>query len=217
MKKIIAAIALNLLTAVEAAPILENGSFEGVVANTSIPHGWYTITETPDTLDIISNVGVSGLPFVSSPAMSADGGTWVGLGRHDENQFSESFGQWVEGFTVGEIYSLSWLHGNFGYAFYTNSNAIEVLLDGIIVGSGAALDLSSEWIEESISFIATASSHELAFRLRDQGPSYHSIDGVRLFPKIAVNVSEPKLFLLLIVAVLFFVFRNRRLTLGIPS
>jgi hypothetical protein len=179
-----------------AVPILLNGSLTGPIANNGVPPGWTILLESPDTNDINHNVGGS-TPFGIPPiGPSPDGGTWVGLGVDSRVGFNESFGQTIGGFTVGESYLLSWYAGNFGAITgpgYTGPSAIEVLLDGSLIGSGAVLSLGRLWFPESLMFVATSTSHQLAFRLANAEPAYLSIDGIQL----TTAVPEPASLLLL--------------------
>ncbi|MDO9096405.1 MAG: PEP-CTERM sorting domain-containing protein [Rubrivivax sp.] len=172
------------------APVLVNGSLTGSIANAGVPTGWSVTSPSPDTMDQDNNVGGPFGGFGATPTASPDGGTWVGFAR--DGSFIESFGQVVAGFDVGSSYDLSWYHANFGYTpgGYTGDNAVEVLLDGIVMGSGALRSLSEGWVDETISFVATAASHRIDFRLRETARSYHSIDGIRLSDSTG-TVPEP--------------------------
>lgn len=175
---------LLLLPSLAGAVSLVNGSLTGPIANNGVPPGWSILGGSPDTMDENNNVGV-GTPFGIPPiGPSPDGGTWVGFAREGLG-FVESFGQTISDFTVGQSYTLSWYAGNFGAQTgpgYVAPNAIEVLLSGAVVGSGALLPLGRIWYAEQISFVATAMSHQLAFRLRDNPAAYLSIDGISLQP-----------------------------------
>ena len=168
-----------------SAALITNGSLTGPIVNNGVPTGWTIFSGSPDTMDENNNVGTTGVPFVVAPVgPSPDGGTWVGFGR-DSDSLVESFGQTVAGLSVGTTYSLSWYAGNFGAIvgscpFYCNANAIEVLIDGVSVGTGGVLSSDRTWIAESVLFTATAASHVLGFRLASATPSYLSIDGIAL-------------------------------------
>jgi len=187
---------LGLASSAAAAPILLNGSLTGPIANNGVPAGWTILLGSPDTNDINNNVG-GPTPFAALPiGPSPDGGTWVGIGVDSTSLFVESFGQTIGGFDVGSTYLLSWYAGNFGALTgpnYTNTSAIEVLLDGSLIGSGALLPLGRLWFPESIMFVATSASHQLAFRLLNGPPAYLSIDGIQL----TAAVPEPATLLLL--------------------
>ncbi|ARE39384.1 hypothetical protein RGUI_1243 [Rhodovulum sp. P5] len=136
-------------------------------------------------------------PFTVTPiGPSPDGGTWVGFA----GGFVESFGQTISDFTVGTTYELSWYAGNFGAETgpgYNGPNAIEVLLDGVSIGSGSVYSTGRLWFEESIEFTATATSSELAFRLLNSIDSYMSIDGIEL-TEVDADVPLPASVLLLL-------------------
>ena len=142
-------------------------------------------------MDQNSNVGIPGSPnpFAAGPTVSSNGGTWVGIGS--DVGFIETFGQMVNGFTSGVQYTLSWEHANFGVAVlgYVAANEIEVLLDGVSIGSGPVLGLDGVWHAESLNFTATAVSHRIDFQLGTSARAYHSIDGIAITE--AGQVPEP--------------------------
>jgi hypothetical protein len=169
------------------AGLIVNGSLTGAISNGGVPAGWSSVRGSADTMNQNNNVGVPGLGgFQATPSSSPDGGTWVGFAR--QGNFQETFGQLVSGFSIGGTYELSWYHGNFGYSNYNGANAIEVLLDNVVIGNGTLLSLSSNWQAESISFEVTSLNHRIDFRLRDSATSYHSIDGISL---VQASVPEP--------------------------
>jgi hypothetical protein len=200
LKSILAVSLAFVGIAAQAAPVLVNGSLTGPIANGGVPTGWSVTSPSPDTMDQNNNVGGPNGGWQAGPTVSNDGGTWVGFAR--SGTFIESFGQVIGGFTVGTSYDLDWEHANFGYSQYNSANAIEVLLDGVAIGSGASLGLSSSWVDEGISFLATSASHRIDFRLRDTAISYHSIDGIRLSETVVNGVPEPMSLALVGIALL---------------
>ena len=190
LKTTVALCFLSFALAAQAAPVLVNGSLTGPIANGGVPTGWSVTSPSPDTVDQNNNVGGPNGGWQAGPTLSNNGGTWVGFAR--DGSFIESFGQVIAGFTVGASYDLAWEHANFGYLLgYDGANAVEALLDGVAIGSGASLGLSSSWVDEGISFVATSASHRIDFRLRDTAKSYHSIDGIRLSDTVTNGVPEP--------------------------
>lgn len=193
LRILVAAAGFAAASAALAAPTILNGSLTGPIANNGVPAGWNIVNGSPDTMDQTANVGVPGsvgAAFVAGPTASNDGGTWVGIGR--DGNFIETFGQLVGGFTVGAQYTLFWEHANFGVGSglnYTGDNEIEVLLDGVSIGSGPVLGLDRLWHDESITFTATAASHRIDFQLGGLARSYHSIDGIGI--RDAGQVPEP--------------------------
>ena len=184
-----------------ATPILVNGSLTGPIANGVVPPGWTTLSESPDTMDQNNNVGVVGkTEFVTAPAgPSPDGGTWVGFAHN--GSFVETFGQSISGFTVGAGYTVSWYLGNFGYSGvsppYGEPNGVEVLLDGVSVGSSSLVSSGSGWTPQSLNFLATSAIQQLAFRPVSTAKSYISIDGLALANATPNPVPEPSTLLLL--------------------
>jgi len=184
MKSIrLATLSVLLLAAftARAESLVVNGSLNGSIANMDVPTGWTVLEGTPDTMDPTSNVGVSGwLSFGVAPTVSPDGGTWVGLGI--DGSYIERFGQTLSGLTVGQTYTVSWQAANFGVNnasnSYLGSNAIGVMLDGVSIGQGATLSLSSSWSTESLTFVATSTSQLLSFSLAGTDKAYLGIDGI---------------------------------------
>lgn len=193
---VVAALSLTaFLGHAQAAPIIVNGSLTGQIDNNGVPPGWTLLTGSPDTMDEANNVGVPGsLAFGATPVgPSPDGGTWIGLGR--DGGFIETFGQTVAGFVAGQQYTLTWYAGNFGYTGvpqpYTATNAIELLIDGVGAGAGSLVPLGRTWVPQSLSFTATAGTHQLDFRLANGDRSYMSIDGIAFDDSGTDPVPEP--------------------------
>lgn len=164
-----------------AAATLTNGSLTGPLATNGVPMGWSVSSDSPDTNDISSATGLANYDYAVTPVSSTNGGTWVGIGA-DGPGFWESFSQTVTGFIVGESYELNWEVANFGYLtpLYGGDNGIKVLLDGVVIGSGAIHALESAWFHEGITFTATAASQTLTFGLATGTRSYVQIDGIKL-------------------------------------
>lgn len=179
---VILTVGLGAAGAVSAQEFITNGSLTGPIANANVPPGWTILAPSPDTIDENNNVGTTGIPFGAAPSgPSPDDGTWIGFAALDD--FREIFGQTVTGLTVGEQYEVSWYAGNFGAVTgpgYVGANAIQVFVDGSPIGSGGVLPLASNWVTESLTFSATATSHELSFGLLNVDASYLSIDGISL-------------------------------------
>lgn len=170
--------------------LVVNGSLTGAIANNGVPPGWTIFEGTPDTMDANNNVGVAGqLRFGATPTASPDGGTWVGLGAY--GSYMERFGQTLTGLHVGQQYTVSWEAGNFGYTYgavsYLGSNAISVQIDGVSIGSGDQIALGSNWYNQSLTFVAAASSQQLSFILASPTQkAYMSIDGISVQTTSAV-------------------------------
>lgn len=227
----VAALCIVAATSASAAPTLINGSLDGPTTDNTPPTGWTATTYpgtavvlTPDTIDKNRNAfgSTSYAPLSASP----NGGSWVGLALTDFRPagipyvFNEGIQQTVSGFTIGTSYTLTWYHANFGLGSpgcppgCSGSNAIELLADGASVGSGSVLSIGTEWVEESVSFIAADTDINLTFQsLLTTGYSYQSIDGIRLMetPVTPPNaVPEPAMLSLFSGAGLALVLASRR-------
>jgi hypothetical protein len=206
-----AALALTCLATAAGAASISNGSLTGPIDNDGVPPGWTIQAGSPDTNDVANNVGTAALPFGVAPTgPSPDGGTWVGIAADATSGFIERFGQSVSAFSVGQSYTLSWYMGNFGEGSglgYTGANAIEVLLDGVSIGSGTTRAMGSSWFAESLMFTASAATHDIAFQPAGPARSYISIDGIALTSAV---IPLPAPALLLGSAVLCFAALRRR-------
>lgn len=189
-----------------AESLVVNGSLNGSIANMDVPTGWTVLAGTPDTMDPTNNVGVSGwLSFGVAPTVSPDGGTWVGLGIN--GSYIESFGQSLNGLTVGQTYTVSWQAANFGINnqanSYLGSNAIGVMLDGASIGQGSTLSLSSNWSTQSLTFVATSASQLLSFSLASTEKAYLGIDGISVtLGGVAPAVPEPATWALMAIGLI---------------
>lgn len=198
-----------------AESLVVNGSLNGSIANMDVPTGWTVLAGTPDTMDPTSNVGVSGwLSFGVAPTVSPDGGTWVGLGIN--GSYIESFGQSLNGLTVGQTYTVSWQAANFGINnqanSYLGSNAIGVMLDGASIGQGSTLSLSSNWSTQSLTFVATSASQLLSFSLASTEKAYLGIDGISVTAGgVAPAVPEPSTWALMAIGLVGMAAMRRRL------
>lgn len=191
MSKLIFLLTFFYANAVFAVPILVNGSLSGPITNSSVPTGWSVTSFSPDTMDENNNLGVSGLGlFNATPSPSPDGGTWVGLFM--VGTVVEKFAQTVSDFSIGQTYELSWYHSNFGYDVSSGDAAIEVFVDGSSVGLGPSIALGTSWFSESLTFVATATTHTIEIGSLGPGQSYTGIDGIAL-----TQVPEPSAFALL--------------------
>lgn len=197
-----------------AESLVVNGSLNGSIANMDVPTGWTVLAGTPDTVDPTSNVGVSGwLSFGVAPTVSPDGGTWVGLGIN--GSYIESFGQSLNGLTVGQTYTVSWQAANFGINnqanSYLGSNAIGVMLDGASIGQGSTLSLSSNWSTQSLTFVATSASQLLSFSLASTEKAYLGIDGISVTAGgVAPAVPEPSTWALMAIGLVGMAAMRRR-------
>ena len=181
INSILAIIAGVLLSTTALAGTITNGSLTGGLANGGVPAGWTVGTPSPDTNSFGAAAGSTTFGYGVTAVDSNDGGTWVGIAREGSG-FVEYFYQTVTDFTAGQTYTLGWENANLGFdcCGYTGANAVEVLLDGISVGTGMTRSMASAWYDEAIAFTATSTSHTVGFRLATGTKAYMQIDGVYL-------------------------------------
>ena len=104
--------ASGFFTIAEAA--VTNGSLTGTVgANTAAP-GWTAFDAIPDLVDangVNGQFNFTGVPWTLSP----DGGTFARVNGTVNPTYREAFEQAVDGFTVGETYTLQFFQTNLGF------------------------------------------------------------------------------------------------------
>jgi len=175
------------------AQTILNGSLEGPVTVGNAPPNWFNWQKTPDTVDALGPFNNTGTPWTLSP----DGGTFVRAGGSDFAN-SEAFAQVVTGFTIGQSYTLNIFQTNLGFEHPTSGAWIgevgnwEFAIDGSVVDATSLLTKqalptdATVWSADSLSFVATATTHELAFISRSVDPlglaAYMGIDGLRFQP-----------------------------------
>lgn len=196
------AAALLIVSSAHAAPVVVNGSLSGSIENNGVPSGWTILEGTPDLMDALDNIGMANvLRFGATPNASPDGGTWVGLGA--DTSYTERFGQMLSGLTIGQAYTVSWYAGNFGYASsvaansYLGANAISMMVDGSVIGSGSAMSVGSNWYQQSLTFVASSNSQLLSFKLATSEKAYVSIDGIAIQQATTTPVPEPETWALM--------------------
>lgn len=174
-----------------AMPGFVNPGFDGTPGANNVPPGWTGVQGTPDTQDINHSGGfpVEFNPWVVPPITSS--GEFAGL--YSPGAISadpnESIGQLVSGFDVGSTYSVFWDEGNFGHrrlGATRNEGWIGVSVDSVAIGTGGLLAIGEKWFHESLTFVASATSHfieftAIAFLKGDRGgPFYASLEDVGL-------------------------------------
>lgn len=200
-----AGILLLALSGQAAAVVITNGSFEGLpgsvnrnVFNNTLPAGWTTIIQSPDTF----NAATSFDNFAWSP--SNDGGDFahiIGLGLPN---LVEGFVQTgISGLIIGQDYEISFEQSisNSNFAVTGASGFIEVDFGGVTQNSTAlvvpALGAAAGWMNQTLIFTATAMTQDLTFTAIPAVNGQRvelAIDGVAIS---AVDVPEPTSLLLL--------------------
>jgi hypothetical protein len=174
-----------------AQPTITNGDLTGPVAISSAPPSWFNWQKTPDTADALG-------PFNNTPTawtLSPNGGTFVRAGGSTFTN-SEAIAQNVSGFTIGNTYVIDFFQTNLGFehpssgAWIGESGFWEFVVDGSV--SDASTILSKQtlntdpivWFGDSFSFVATATTQELAFVSRTVSAgglaAYMGIDGISI-------------------------------------
>lgn len=168
------------------AASLANGSFEDLTASYvdlggadrmpgGVADGWMIGLNSPDWFWGEGPGGLWNTPFGDHFMMGAANG-FV-----DTGVYREGINQVVSGFTPGEDYTISFHHAN-GLFFEPNpfpgnyigvgtAGGWEVLIDGgpVLVASSTndnsttALEHTADWDASSVTFTATAASHDISF------------------------------------------------------
>ena len=184
-----------------------DGSFEslsGVASNNSFNSninsggsGWVDVSGTPDSW--VSPMPTTGSGKWSGMAdgmpSSPDGGVFIaGISRL--NNTFEVFNTTITGLTIGETYILRFYQANAGIEGVTPINPSQtarwkVSFGGQTFNSGSMSYLGQGgqiWVEEEMTFTATASSQTLQFAMDNNGSSsvykYMALDGIRFFNPI---------------------------------
>lgn len=183
--------AAALFTSSASAQAIANGSLTGLPTVGSPPAPWYNWQFTPDTVDAFGPFNNTITPWTASP----DGGTFV---RGNGSVFvdSEAFAQVVTGLTIGQAYSINVFQTNLGLELPSVGSWLgedgfwSLVVDGSLEDSTSVISkqpFASDaiiWSGDSLDFVATATSHELAFVSRSVQPNgitaYMGIDGLRL-------------------------------------
>ena len=189
-----------------------NGSFESGVAypnGTTIwasgtPNPWFATQYTPDLYDNTGNDGwgLAGIPLYNGMfggMVAADGHRFIGFGANQ--QFSESFKEVMSPLTAGNQYTISaqMAVDDFGKATqyggpFTGHGAIDVKVNGTVVGQFAPNTVPLTWEMRSVTFIApTANTYDLEFvaqvdPLTGQA-SYMALDDIKAVPEPVSMIS----------------------------
>lgn len=182
---------------VDAAPVLVNGSLDGIVGVNAAATGWSVASGTPDIVDADGPFNNTGVPWALSP----DGGTFgrsIGTG----NEHQEAFQQTVSGFSPGQLYTLNFFQTNLGFLVEGSSTWRDhpgywsLFLDDALVGESAVVDAPAgpgdliEWVAGSLTFQATGTTHTLRLEAFRTTPAilsaYLGIDGLELVAAVPV-------------------------------
>lgn len=189
---LVLSIALTAAAASTHAAVITNGSLTGPEGAGAVGSPWYLWNASPDTVDGVGPPNYTSMPWAPSP----DGGTFV-LTAGSTFPNSEGFAQMVSGFVVGETYQVDFYMTNLGFLDPATSDWIgedgfyQLILDSaVLVGDSGILSKpaaegdSIVWVEDSFTFTATATTHELAFLGRSVHPggieAIMGIDGIRI-------------------------------------
>jgi len=169
----------------EASPVnlFTNGDLEGTIGITTVPPGWAQIpfTDTAstssgsprDTSDITGltghsvTAGIAGTPNSGSTFVTSLSANGTALGGYDEG-----LQQNVTGLTVGSTYQIC-----FWQAVVQQTNATaqsggwDVWIDNTLTGTtpvtttsqSSATDVNLNWEQRCVTFVATATSHDIKF------------------------------------------------------
>ncbi len=179
------------------APVASNNAFNSNISNGGAS-GWTNVVGSMDSW-------VSPMPTTGSGAFSgmadgmpssSDGGVFVAA--LVSNSFAgESFQTTVTDLTIGEVYILKFYQANAGIEGSTPVSTSETARWQVDFGAesffSTGMDYKGEssqvWIEETMTFTATATSQTLTFLADADGNTidyeYMALDGIRLFSRDA--------------------------------
>lgn len=183
---------LGLLPRLDAAPVLVNGSLDGVVGANMAATGWTIANATPDIVDANGPFNNTGVPWVLSP----DGGTFARGNGTGDPVFQEAFEQTVAGFAIGQTYALNFFQTNLGFIATSGNQWRDqpgfwsLFVDDVLVGASAVIaapdgpDELIQWVADSILFTATGTTQTLRLEAFRTEPAeliaYMGIDGLEL-------------------------------------
>ena len=226
---ILSLISLALL-AQAAAVTLVNPSFEDTLAtyvnladadrmtSTAAP-GWSILLNSPDWFWGEGPANLWNTPFGDHFAIAAATG-------FSGAAYREGIVQTVSGFTIGEIYEVSFSHANGLFfnpgtpGFYEGAGTAggwQVAVDGTSAGlvsstndhSTPALEHTTEWQTGSVTFTATATTHDIQFVAfkpdGSQDPTFQFLDAVSI-----TQVPEPSRAILALLALGAVLTKRRR-------
>ena len=164
-----------------------------------------TFTHLPDLPLLVVVDRQQAVPRAGAGLAGGTGEKIAGLGIN--GSYIESFGQSLNGLSIGQTYTVSWQAANFGINnqdnSYLGSNAIGVMLDGASIGQGSTLSLSSNWSTQSLTFVATSASQLLSFSLASTEKAYLGIDGISVtLGGVAPAVPEPATWALMAIGLI---------------
>lgn len=185
-----AAAALVSIAGAAHAQVFVNGSLTDTPSVSTPPAGWSAWSGTADTVDASGPFNYTPTPWTLSP----DGGTFVRTGRGPS--VSEGISQIVSGFVVGAVYQVDFFTTNLGFqdpasgSWNGGDGYYDFFVDGVLTDTSTVIGkqaLASDpivWTAESVTFVATSGTLELAFAANwaiPGGPAaYMGIDGFRL-------------------------------------
>ncbi|MFM9957384.1 MAG: hypothetical protein ACKVZJ_04875 [Phycisphaerales bacterium] len=203
----VASFALLVSASAAQAGLLTNGSLDGPTNTFSlVPEGWANLVQgTTDTVSVAGHPfagfgNIAAQPYPASP----NGGTFCWSADFFESNAAlpEGLRQTVSGFTIGATYEIAFEYTNLGLysaqgniltdAFnaqnYASSGRWLVGVDDTQVGATDAVNFAPRtgaqvWTTYAVSFVASATSHELRFTADWVSGGTHvgmGIDGITL-------------------------------------
>jgi hypothetical protein len=187
----IAGIALLLANSSVFAVAILNGSMTGQPQIGSPPPNWTSVSVDGDTIPV---GGLNGWGTGIGP--SPDGGTFLALLNNGGGGSFDAVEQIINGFTIGQSYTLQFSYANIGLdssaaSNYTNPGFIRANIAGVDLDS-TLLNFdgfgNQQWFNFSGNFVATAVTQTLTFSAERLGAGGYAggLDGVSI-----TDVPEP--------------------------
>jgi hypothetical protein len=214
--------AASLQITAQAANLVINGDFQAASP--------YHYNPIPDWNQVPNPSGLSGYPYLSgaegwaSPGVSAwDNGYVPGTGQlTNKVAFIETYGsastlsltQLVTGFTIGQVYELSYYENGRAHPL-VNTTTAETFVGGVSVVAAHLVtpvnsqnEYSNPFYYRTAQFTATAESMELEFRATQVGVN----DTFLVIDNVAINaVPEPSTYALVVGGIATLLLSRRRI------
>lgn len=179
-----------------------NPNMNGTLGGVQVANSWFAISGTPDI-----NAGgplytnVTGYDWIGTPVDSHDSGTWQSLNSNGNlAQPGEEVGLNLSGLEIGKEYTVTLEYAttpiqNPRYApttVYDDLGYLILKLDGVEFDTTATSSAAWTWEYDTLSFVATNTTHTLSVELTNTAKTYMSFDSFSVCEAIVTNYGAAK-------------------------